>query len=120
MASNKVAIITGASRGIGAEAAKLFAKHGYAVCVNYLGNDEAANNIKDQILDNDGRCIAVKADVSIGSEVRKLFDTVDRELGCVSVLVNNAAILGAQCRLAEISEERLVASLTRRVGCSLV
>ncbi len=106
MAFNRVAIITGASRGIGAEAAKLFAKSGYAVCINYLANDEAANDVKDEILSNGGQCIAVKADVSIGSEVSKLFETVDRELGCVSVLVNNAAILKMQRRLVEISEER--------------
>jgi NAD(P)-dependent dehydrogenase (short-subunit alcohol dehydrogenase family) len=106
MASNKVAIITGSSRGIGAEAAKLFAKKGYSVCLNYVANDKAAEKVKNEILTRGGRCIAVKADVSIGSEVRKLFDTVDSELGCVSVLVNNAAILRAQCRLEEISEER--------------
>lgn len=106
MGSDKVAIITGASRGIGAEVAKLLAKSGYAICVNYVANDEAAHNVRKQILDAGGRCIAVKADVSVGAEVTKLFATVDRELGCVTALINNAAILRTQCRLQEISEER--------------
>jgi NAD(P)-dependent dehydrogenase (short-subunit alcohol dehydrogenase family) len=106
MTINKIAIITGASRGIGAETAKLFAKNGYAVCINYIANDAAAEKVKNEIVACGARCITVKADVSIGSEVINLFKTVDRELGCVSVLVNNAAILKSQCRLQEISEER--------------
>lgn len=106
MTPTKIAIITGASRGIGAETAKLFAENGYSVCINYLSNDSAAEKVKNQILQTGGRCITVKADVSIASEVAKLFDVVDRELGCVSVLVNNAGILKTQCRLEEISEER--------------
>ncbi|KHF24122.1 NAD(P)-dependent oxidoreductase [Solemya velum gill symbiont] len=106
MNSNKIAVITGASRGIGAETAKLFARNGYAVCINYLSNEQAAENIKSEILKDGGRCITVKADVSVASEVIHLFETVDQELGCLSVLVNNAAILKNQCRLEEISEER--------------
>ncbi|MET0356504.1 MAG: SDR family oxidoreductase [Cellvibrio sp.] len=103
---NKVAIITGASRGIGAEAAKLFAQNGYAVCINYIANDVAAEQVKNDILKIGGRCITVKADVSIPGGVINLFEAVDRELGPVSVLVNNAAILKTQCRLEEISEDR--------------
>lgn len=106
MSPNKVAIITGSSRGIGAETAKLFAENGYAVCINYISNDSAAQKVKDEILQNGGRCISVKADVSISSEVVRLFKTVDSEFGVVSVLVNNAAILKKQCSLVEISEER--------------
>ncbi|MES2826246.1 MAG: SDR family oxidoreductase [Pseudomonadota bacterium] len=106
MTYTKIVIITGASRGIGAETAKLFAKNGYAVCINYIANDAAAEKVKYDILASGGYCITVKADVSIGSEVARLFATVDRELGCVSVLVNNVGILKSQCRLEEISEER--------------
>lgn len=106
MTVNKVAIITGASRGIGAEAAKLFARNGYSVCINYISNDVAAENVKNEILENGGHCIIVKADVSIASEVKRLFETVDIELGCLSVLVNNAVILRTQCRLEEITEHR--------------
>ena len=108
MNPNKVAIITGSSRGIGAEAAKLFAENGYAVCINFISNEAAAENVKNEILQKGGRCISVKADVSISSEVVRLFETVDSELGAVSVLVNNAAILKSQSSLSEISEERFV------------
>lgn len=120
MNSKKVAIITGASRGIGAETAKLFARNGYAVCINYLANDVAAEQVKSEIIAGGGDCITVKADVSIGSEVARLFQTVDRELGRVSVLVNNAAILKTQCRLEEITEERFTEILkTNVLSCFL-
>lgn len=120
MTTNKVAIITGSSRGIGAETAKLFAENGYAVCINYISNDLAAEKIKNEILQKGGRCIAVKADASISSEVVRLFETVDLELGRVSVLVNNAAILKNQCRLVEITEERFSEVLqTNVMSCFL-
>lgn len=65
---NKVIVITGSSRGIGAATAKLAATHGYAVCVNYLKNPNAANAVVDEIQANGGRAIAVAADVSSESE----------------------------------------------------
>ncbi|MCU7930890.1 MAG: SDR family oxidoreductase [Candidatus Thiodiazotropha sp. (ex Codakia rugifera)] len=120
MSTNKVVIITGSSRGIGAETAKLFSKHGYSVCINYIANESAAKKVKDEILGNGGRCIAVKADVSNAREVTKLFETVDNELGCLSVLVNNAAILKEQSRLEDISEERFLEVLrTNVMSCFL-
>jgi NAD(P)-dependent dehydrogenase (short-subunit alcohol dehydrogenase family) len=107
MNSPKVAIITGASRGIGAETAKLFAKNGYAVCINYRANKIAAEEVAHDITQAGGTCILAQADISKGSDIKQLFETVDRELGCVSVLVNNAAILKTQARLEDISEERI-------------
>ncbi len=115
MNSNKVVIITGASRGIGAESAKLFARNGYSVCINYVANDEAASVLKDEILLLGVACITVMADVSIASEVERLFQTVDRELGSVDVLVNNAAILKTQCRLEDMTEQRFSAVLHTNV-----
>ncbi len=103
----RVAIITGASRGIGAETAKLFAQNEYAVCLNYRSNKAAAERVADDITRAGGTCIVVQADVYIGTEVKKLFEAVDRELGCISVLVNNAAILKTQSRLEDMSEERI-------------
>lgn len=91
------------------------AKHGYSVCINYISNDEAAENVKNQILESGGRCIVVKADVSSAKDVIRLFETVDVELGRASVLVNNAAILMTQCRLEEISAERFSEVLRRNV-----
>lgn len=120
MEATKVAIVTGSSRGIGAETAQLLAKNGYAVCVNYVSNSEAAENITHQITSNGGRCLAVKADVSLASDVERLFRTVDAELGRLSVLVNNAGILMSQCRLEDISEERFLQVLkTNVISCFL-
>ncbi len=115
MKSNKIALITGSSRGIGAETAKLFAENGYAVCINYVSNDAAAEKVKNEILLNGANCICVKADVSIASDVIRLFETVDRELGSISVLVNNAAILKIQSRMEDISEERFSEVLQKNV-----
>lgn len=120
MPLNKIAIITGGSRGIGAESAKLLAENGYSVCVNYIKNDTAAEKLRKEILQIGGRCLIVKADVSVASDVSRLFETVDRELGCVSVLVNNAGILKPQCRLEEISEQRFAEVLkTNVMSCFL-
>lgn len=120
MTLDKVALVTGSSRGIGAETAKLLSRNGYAVCLNYLSDDRAADKIKNQILEAGGHCISVKADISSSEQVSKLFETIDQELGRISVLVNNAAILMTQCRMEEISEERFSNVLRVNVlGCFL-
>jgi NAD(P)-dependent dehydrogenase (short-subunit alcohol dehydrogenase family) len=115
MPTNKIVIITGASRGIGAATAKLFAQKGYAVCINFLTDENAAKQLKNEILQFHVKCITVKADVSKACEVQRLFDTVDQELGCLSVLVNNVGILKKQCRLDEIDEQRFSQVLTTNV-----
>ncbi len=106
MANPNVVVITGGSRGIGAETARLFARHGYDVCLNYVENDAAAERVRSDILALGVRCLAVKADVSKADEVANLFRQVDQELGTLTVLVNNAAILNTQARLVDISPER--------------
>jgi NAD(P)-dependent dehydrogenase (short-subunit alcohol dehydrogenase family) len=117
---NNVVLITGASRGIGAETARLFARNGYDVCVNYRANDTAAKQLQDELRALGGRCITVKADVSVGSEVKRLFETMDAELGTLSVLVNNAAMMQPQARLADISEARFNTMLhTNATSCFL-
>lgn len=102
-----VAIITGASRGIGAETARLAAQRGYAVCVNYRASHTAAQRVVQAIQSSGGRAIAVRADVSVESEVERLFETCDRELGRLTALVNNAGILEAQMRVETIDSARL-------------
>lgn len=120
MNNSKVAIITGASRGIGAETAKLFAANGYAVCINYRSNEIAAEKVKTEITQSGGHCIIVQADASKGGDVARLFETVDAKLGRVSVLVNNAAILQQQSRMLDISEARFgEVLLTNVMSCFL-
>jgi NAD(P)-dependent dehydrogenase (short-subunit alcohol dehydrogenase family) len=92
-------VVTGGGRGIGAATARLAAGRGYAVCVNYLGNAEAAEAVVQDIEAAGGGALAVRADVASEVEVERLFETVDRELGPVAALVNNAALAGHIDRL---------------------
>lgn len=92
---NGVLVVTGAGRGIGASIARLGAARGLAVCVNYARNREAAQAVATGITAAGGHAIAVQADVARRDEVQRLFETVDRELGPVTALVNNAGIAGA-------------------------
>ncbi len=104
---NKVIIITGGSRGIGAATALLAAEQGYDVCVNYIKNKNAAESVVDEIKKKNVNAIAVKADVSREEEVAFLFEETDKKLGALSALVNNAGILETQMRVDEMNAERL-------------
>ncbi len=115
MSKPKVAIITGAGRGIGAATAKIFSSHGYAVCINYKADEKSANLLARSISDEGGQCITVQADVSCESDVERLFATVDNALGTVTVLVNNAGILKKQSRLEDMTAERINSILTNNV-----
>jgi len=88
----RVALITGASRGIGHAAALALSEAGAKVVVNYYASEEAALDLVKQITGRGGVAIAAKADVSQAAEVSRLVETVSRELGRVDVLVNNAGI----------------------------
>ncbi len=104
---NKIMIVTGGSRGIGAATAVLAAQRGYSVCVNYLHNCKAAEEIVRDVEQIGMHAIAVAADVASERDVVRLFETVDRELGRVTALVNNAGILEQQTRLEGMDAARL-------------
>jgi NAD(P)-dependent dehydrogenase (short-subunit alcohol dehydrogenase family) len=103
----RVAIVTGASRGIGAATAILAGSRGYAVCVNYLRNPDSAREIVAVIRQGGGEAIAVGADVAVEADVERLFDTVDHELGPVTALVNNAGVLERQMRVESMDAARI-------------
>ena len=104
---DKVLIVTGGSRGIGAATACLAAEQGYAVCVNYLRNQNAANRVVNSIQQMGGQAVAIAADISSERDVIRLFETVDKQLGTVTALVNNAGILEQQIRVEQINAARL-------------
>lgn len=91
--SRPVAIVTGASRGIGAAIAERLAKDGFAVAINYASSAGAADALVAKIEAEGGRAIAVRADIAKAADVRALFDTTIAELGKPNVLVNNAGIM---------------------------
>lgn len=131
----KTAIVTGASRGIGAASAKALAQEGYAVAVNYSKDENGANQIVNEIISSGGTAYAIKADVSKPSDVKQLFETTADKLGQIEVLVNNAGIshIGLLqdmsdneiCSLTDIdfmgsiycSREAIKAMLPRHYGC---
>jgi len=102
-----VLIVTGGSRGIGAATARLAAERGYAVCVNYRAQREAAERLAAEIGAAGGRAIAVGADVASEADVVRLFAEVDAALGVVTALVNNAGILERQTRVDAIDAARI-------------
>jgi NAD(P)-dependent dehydrogenase (short-subunit alcohol dehydrogenase family) len=105
--SQPVLIVTGASRGIGAATAQLAAARGYAVCVNYQRNSEAAQAVVAAIRQHGGTAISVQADVSAEPDVVRLFETTDKQLGRLTALVNNAGTVERQARLDQIDAGRL-------------
>lgn len=104
---SKVAIVTGASRGIGAETARLLGAAGYSVVVNYARQAEAAETIAAAIMEAGGKAVAAQGDVGREEDVLALFRTADERFGPVTALVNNAGVLQPQSRLADMTAERM-------------
>ena len=90
--AEKVALVTGASRGIGRGIALELASKGYAVAINYSGNEEKANEVAEAVRELGQKALVVKADVSIESDVKEMVKSVINEFGSLDVLVNNAGI----------------------------
>src|SRR5436190_2172627 len=100
----KVAIVTGASKGIGAAIAKQFAAEGAAVVVNYASSKQGADRIVDEIAKRGGKAIAVQANVARKAEVERLFSATKKAFGTLDILVNNAGVYDWS-PLEEITEE---------------
>jgi len=113
---SRVMLITGASRGIGAATARLAARQGYALCLNYHQREDAANQVLEQIRAAGVSAITVKADVADEDQVLAMFDVIDSEFGRLDVLVNNAGMLEQQMRLEKMDAARW----TRVLGANVI
>jgi 3-oxoacyl-[acyl-carrier protein] reductase len=102
--TGKVAIVTGASKGIGAAIAKRLAVAGASVVVNYASSRQGADRVVAEIAGKAGKAIAVKADVSKAADVQRLFDATKKAFGSLDVLVNNAGVYGF-APLEEVTED---------------
>lgn len=120
MASTPIVLITGGSRGIGAATARLAAARGYAVAFTYLERAETALAVVADIESSGGSALALQADVSIESDVLRVYAGVDARLGTLTALVNNAGVLERQMRLDEMDVGRWTRVLTTNVVGSFV
>jgi NAD(P)-dependent dehydrogenase (short-subunit alcohol dehydrogenase family) len=102
-----IVLVTGGSRGIGAATARLAAARGYAVAINYVARAAAAREVAEEIERAGGRAMVVQGDVSVEADVCRMFEAVDRQLGVLSALVNNAGILEQQMTVQEMTADRL-------------
>lgn len=110
-----VALVTGASRGIGKATAILLAQSGYKVIVNYQRNKQAADEVISTIHAAGGEAIAIKADIADELQVMAMFVEIDNAFGPVTALVNNAGILFQQSTIEELTAERINCVLATNV-----
>ncbi|MEJ2688492.1 MAG: SDR family NAD(P)-dependent oxidoreductase [Deltaproteobacteria bacterium] len=112
----KVALVTGASRGIGAAVAGNLAKHGAAVVVNFLRSKDKAEDLAKDITKAGGQALAIQADVRDREEVDRMVATAAKKLGTIDILVNNASIDFPIKSFAELSWTDISAKLTGEIG----
>lgn len=103
---SKVVLITGASRGIGAETARLAADRGYALCLNYRSNRKIVETLYQSLTDDGHHVLLHQADIGVEAEVLEMYRAIDNEFGRLDGLVNNAGILERQSDLVDMSRER--------------
>jgi NAD(P)-dependent dehydrogenase (short-subunit alcohol dehydrogenase family) len=117
--TDRVVVITGASRGIGRAAAIATAERGFRVVVGYASNQAAADEVVDQIERKNGKAIAVKCDVAHEKDILALFKSAD-EFGTLGALVNNAGIVGPSVRVEDMSAERIQRMMAINVTGSIL
>ncbi|WP_137930405.1 SDR family oxidoreductase [Mesorhizobium comanense] len=105
--TQKVLLVTGGSRGIGAAVCRQASKAGYRVAINYASNQAAADALVAEIKAGGGQAFAVKGDVGGEADILTIFETVDRTYGRLDAFVNNAGIVDAKARVDEMSAARL-------------
>jgi NAD(P)-dependent dehydrogenase (short-subunit alcohol dehydrogenase family) len=103
---NKVLLVTGGSRGIGAATALLAAQQGWSVAVNYTANSLAADEVVRQIRASGGHAISIQADVADETQVLRMFEHIDAKMGRLQGLVNNAGVVDMTARVDEMSVAR--------------
>lgn len=105
--TEKILLITGGGRGIGAATAKRAAEQGYAVAINYKSDEKSAASVVDAIVKAGGKAIAIKGDMAVESDVERVFNEVDSKLGRLTHLVYNSGITGKNSRVEDVSTQTL-------------
>ena len=113
-------IVTGASRGIGAATARLAAKRGYDVAVNYVANEAAAAEVVRDVEAAGRRAVAIKGNVGIEADILAMFETAEKRLGPIAALVNNAGVVGKTGLVADVTAEMVRAVLDINVFGALL
>ena len=117
--TDRVAIVTGGSRGIGRATAVAAAARGFRVCVGYVSNEAAAHEVVSAIEAKNGNAIAVKCDVGNERDILALFNAADK-FGTLGALVNNAGIVGPTARVEDMSAERISRMMAVNVTGSML
>ncbi|MGB3900989.1 MAG: SDR family oxidoreductase [Mesorhizobium sp.] len=107
MSGSKVLLVTGGSRGIGAEVVRGAVTRGWRVAFSYVSNAAAAEAVVHEVTQEGGEAFAVQADVGSEADILRLFEAVDERFGWLDGLVNNAGIVGAKAQVSDMSAERL-------------